>query len=178
MAILLNGWILPTGGASSGGVWACSLRNRLVSVCLAELLETQYAGYGKQYTSYRKKVEIVKVKKTLISVYKVLNGFGKRVEKVAWKYVWNFFCVSLKPFKFVDFFLESYVKHFGRKVFQKVVWTNCVEELDGKIRWKEWMKKLCGKSGWQKNWMTNFVETFNEKICWNKQVHKFSEIIG
>ena len=29
-AILLNGWILPIGGASSGRVCACSLRNRLV----------------------------------------------------------------------------------------------------------------------------------------------------
>ena len=29
-AILLNGWILPTGGASSGRVCACSLRSRLV----------------------------------------------------------------------------------------------------------------------------------------------------
>ena len=30
MAILLNGCILPTGGAASGMVCACSLRNRLV----------------------------------------------------------------------------------------------------------------------------------------------------
>ena len=30
-AILLNGWILPTGGASSGRVCACSLRSRLVN---------------------------------------------------------------------------------------------------------------------------------------------------
>ena len=29
-AILLNGWILPTSGASSGRVCACSLRSRLV----------------------------------------------------------------------------------------------------------------------------------------------------
>ena len=29
-AILLNGLILPIGGASSGRVWACSLRSRLV----------------------------------------------------------------------------------------------------------------------------------------------------
>jgi hypothetical protein len=29
-AILLNGWILPIGGASSGTVCACSLRSRLV----------------------------------------------------------------------------------------------------------------------------------------------------
>ena len=29
-AILLNGWILPIGGASSGSVCACSLRSRLV----------------------------------------------------------------------------------------------------------------------------------------------------
>ena len=29
-AILLNGWILPIGGASSGRVCACSLRSRLV----------------------------------------------------------------------------------------------------------------------------------------------------
>ena len=31
-AILLNGWNLPTGGASSGRVCACSLRSRLVSI--------------------------------------------------------------------------------------------------------------------------------------------------
>ena len=31
-AILLNGWILPNGGASSGRVCACSLHSRLVSV--------------------------------------------------------------------------------------------------------------------------------------------------
>ena len=31
MAILLHGWILPTGGASSGRVCACSLRSRLVN---------------------------------------------------------------------------------------------------------------------------------------------------
>jgi len=30
--ILMNGWILPTGGVASGGVCACSLRSRLVSV--------------------------------------------------------------------------------------------------------------------------------------------------
>ena len=30
MAILLNGWILPIGGASSGRFSACSLRSRLV----------------------------------------------------------------------------------------------------------------------------------------------------
>ena len=30
-AILLNGWILPIGGASSGRVCSCSLRSRLVS---------------------------------------------------------------------------------------------------------------------------------------------------
>ena len=30
-AILLNGWILSIGGASSGRVCACSLRSRLVS---------------------------------------------------------------------------------------------------------------------------------------------------
>ena len=29
-ATLLNGWILPMGGASSGRVCACSLRRRLV----------------------------------------------------------------------------------------------------------------------------------------------------
>ena len=29
-AILLNGWIFPIGGASSGRVCACSLRSRLV----------------------------------------------------------------------------------------------------------------------------------------------------
>ena len=29
-AILLNGWVLPIGGASSGRVCACSLRSRLV----------------------------------------------------------------------------------------------------------------------------------------------------
>ena len=29
-AILLNGWILPIGGASSGRVCSCSLRSRLV----------------------------------------------------------------------------------------------------------------------------------------------------
>ena len=29
-ASLLNGWILPNGGASSGRVYACSLRSRLV----------------------------------------------------------------------------------------------------------------------------------------------------
>jgi hypothetical protein len=31
-AILLNGWILPTGGVSSGRVCACSLRSRLVKL--------------------------------------------------------------------------------------------------------------------------------------------------
>ena len=31
MAILLNGWIFPIGGGSSGRVCACSLRSRLVS---------------------------------------------------------------------------------------------------------------------------------------------------
>ena len=31
-AILLKGWILPTGGASSRRVCACSLRSRLVSI--------------------------------------------------------------------------------------------------------------------------------------------------
>ena len=31
-AILLNGWILPIGGASSGRVCACSLRSRLLYV--------------------------------------------------------------------------------------------------------------------------------------------------
>ena len=30
LAILLNGWILPTGGASSGRVCSCSLPSRLV----------------------------------------------------------------------------------------------------------------------------------------------------
>ena len=30
MAILLNGWILPIGGASTGRVCACSLCSRLV----------------------------------------------------------------------------------------------------------------------------------------------------
>ena len=30
MAILLNGWILPIGRASSGRVCSCSLRSRLV----------------------------------------------------------------------------------------------------------------------------------------------------
>ena len=34
-AILLNGWILPIGGASSGRVCSCSLRSRLVFVWLA-----------------------------------------------------------------------------------------------------------------------------------------------
>ena len=31
-AILLNGWILPIGGASSGRVCSCSLRSRLVFI--------------------------------------------------------------------------------------------------------------------------------------------------
>ena len=30
-AILVNGWILPSGGVASGRVCACSLRSRLVS---------------------------------------------------------------------------------------------------------------------------------------------------
>ena len=34
MAILLNGWILPTGAASSGMVCACNLRSRLVTYYL------------------------------------------------------------------------------------------------------------------------------------------------
>ena len=32
-AILLNGWILPISGASSGRVCACRLRSRLVFIC-------------------------------------------------------------------------------------------------------------------------------------------------
>ena len=32
MAILINGWILPTGGAASGRVCACRLRSRLVQI--------------------------------------------------------------------------------------------------------------------------------------------------
>ena len=35
-AILLNGWNLPTGGASSGRVCACSLRSRLVYIVYLE----------------------------------------------------------------------------------------------------------------------------------------------
>ena len=38
MAILLKRWVLPIGGASSGRVCACSLRSRLVLVCLMNLL--------------------------------------------------------------------------------------------------------------------------------------------
>ena len=34
-AILLNGWILPIGGASSGRVCSCSLRIRLVYIAAA-----------------------------------------------------------------------------------------------------------------------------------------------
>ena len=33
-AILLNGWILPLGGAASESICACSLRRRLVSLGL------------------------------------------------------------------------------------------------------------------------------------------------
>ena len=35
MAILLKGWILPIGGASSGRVSACSLRSRLVCIAMS-----------------------------------------------------------------------------------------------------------------------------------------------
>ena len=41
--ILLNGWILPIGGASSGRVCACSLRSRLVSSYKLKIVFIQVA---------------------------------------------------------------------------------------------------------------------------------------
>ena len=61
MAILLNVWILPTGGASSGRVCACSLRSRLVPyvkikdyATFCELLVRPTKHYSSVYNSYAK----------------------------------------------------------------------------------------------------------------------------
>ena len=37
-AILLNGWIFPIGGASSGRVCSCSLRSRLVLLAVLAIM--------------------------------------------------------------------------------------------------------------------------------------------
>ena len=47
-AILLNGWILPMGGASSGRVRACSLRSRRVFFCILIKTLGGRVGAGKE----------------------------------------------------------------------------------------------------------------------------------
>ena len=56
-AILLKGWILPIGGASLGGVCACSLRSRLVFVIVFNNIVVFVCF---EYTNYLKKNNIAK----------------------------------------------------------------------------------------------------------------------